>query len=97
MTRNPFEPPANANIEISVSPMPAGKTLIWKRLLFWFLGFVVLFLSNVLVESLILPSWGLENTPSNDLYFKMWWMLVGVWLVFGFTIVSALQRSTGVR
>ena len=98
MSRNPYEPPehATSNFLLTARRLLISKPSGKKRMLFWFLGFVFLFLSNVLVESLILPNWGLENTPRNDIYFQTWWLLVGVWLVFGNIIISAFQRTTDV-
>lgn len=65
-----------------------------KRLLLWGAGFVFLFAVNAVVELLILPLIGLENTPRNDIYFQSWWVVVGFWLVFGNTILSAFDKKS---
>jgi len=54
-----------------------------KRVVLWVAGFVVLFLINALVELVLLPLWGLDNTDKNDIYFKSWWVAVAIWLLFG--------------
>jgi len=54
-----------------------------KRLITWLSGFAILFLIDLLVESILLPMWGLDNTPKNDIYFKLWWLIFVLWLVFG--------------
>ena len=63
-----------------------------KRLVLWGAGFIVLFLINALVELALLPLWGLDNTDKNDIYFISWWIVVGMWLVFGNEILKALDR-----
>ena len=65
-----------------------------KRLIFWGVGFIVLFLINALVESLLLPLLGLDNTPKNDIYFQMWWIVVGIWLLFGIKFLKFVERKS---
>ena len=43
-----------------------------KRFVFWVAGFIVLFLMDLLVEFILLPLWGLDNTEENDTYFQSW-------------------------
>tara|TARA_B110000259_G_scaffold6172_1_gene6806 strand:- start:700 stop:903 length:204 start_codon:yes stop_codon:yes gene_type:complete len=61
-----------------------------KKQTLWLIGFLDLFLINVLVESIILPYLDLENTPKNDLYFQIWWLFVIVWLFFGKKLLDKL-------
>ena len=63
-----------------------------KRVAIWVAGFVVLFLINLLVEAFLLPTWGLENTTKNDLYFQLWWVAVGIWFVFGNSILMVFEK-----
>ena len=63
-----------------------------KNFLLWSAGFAFLFLFNLFVEFLVLPTLNLDNTPKNDLYFQVWWLCVGVWLVFGNMILSSLAK-----
>ncbi len=42
-----------------------------KNLIIWGIGFVALFLIDVLVEAVLLPHWGLNHTDKNDIYFKV--------------------------
>ena len=65
-----------------------------KRLIFWGIGFVVLFLINLLVEFFLLPLWELDNTDKNDIYFKCWWIVVGIWLLFGIKFLKYIERNT---
>lgn len=65
-----------------------------KRLIFWGLGFVILFLINLVVEAFLLPLWGLEDTDRNDIYFKSWWIVVGCWLLFGITFLKYWEKKT---
>ena len=71
MTLNPYEPPAGGTPSDATganSPL-AGWESIVKRLLVWCVGFVLLFAINVFVELLVLPRWGLDESPENDIYF----------------------------
>ena len=65
-----------------------------KHLLIWIFVFVLLFVFNALTEAVLLPWWGLDNTPKNDLYFKIWWGVVAVWLLFGWPILNALGKRS---
>ncbi len=58
----------------------------------WILGFIFLFLLNLVVEALILPLLDLENTPRNDVYFKVWWVAVGLWFLFGRSFLKKLFK-----
>lgn len=60
-----------------------------KKYLFWGLGFVILFLLDLVVEFYLLPLWGLDNTPRNDIYFIVWWIIVLLWLVFGLKLLKS--------
>jgi|TARA_B110000967_G_scaffold45477_1_gene45790 hypothetical protein len=61
-----------------------------KKQTLWLIGFLDLFLINVLVESIILPYLDLENTPKNDLYFQIWWAFVITWFIFGKKLLDKL-------
>ena len=56
-------------------------------------GFALLFAVNALVELLILPQLGFENTPDNDVYFQSWWVLLGLWFVFGNSILTKIDTE----
>lgn len=64
-----------------------------KTLVLWGIGFVVLFAINLLVELVLLPLMGLDNTPRNDIYFQSWWVVVGFWLVFGNMILERFTKT----
>ena len=64
-----------------------------KRLMYWALGFVILFFNNMIVEVFLLPFWGLDGTDKNDIYFKTWWIVVGCWLLFGITLLKFLEKK----
>ena len=74
-----------------------------RRLVLWVAGFVVLLAVNAVVELFLLPYWGLDNSPRNDIYFRGWWAIVAAWLLFGNLILikieghhdSVSQGSTG--
>ncbi|MDF1694763.1 MAG: hypothetical protein P1U56_02975 [Saprospiraceae bacterium] len=59
-----------------------------KKNVIWISGFVLLFLLNLAVEFFILPTIGLDNTPKNDIYFKIWWLAVGTWLIIGRILID---------
>ena len=95
MNQNPYEPPIGDTPHgaTPANSSPAGRESTIHRLIVWVVGFVVLFAINALVELVILPRWGLNNTQKNDVYFKLWWFVVGVWFVFGNAIVAAFART----
>ncbi|HMK26427.1 MAG TPA: hypothetical protein VK483_10380 [Chitinophagaceae bacterium] len=64
-----------------------------RRLIIWGIGFVVLAFIDFIVEFFLLPLWGLDNTPKNDIYFQSWWVVVGLWLLFGLKFLKYLQRK----
>ena len=64
------------------------KRIFRKRILFWGVGFLILFLINILVELIILPNFGLDNTDNNDIYFQSWWLVVGLWMLFGLKFIK---------
>lgn len=64
-----------------------------KRFVLWGIGFIILFLINVVVELIILPLLGLDNTEKNDIYFQSWWVVVGIWLLFGLKIIKYWQKQ----
>ena len=64
------------------------KRIFQKRILFWGVGFLILFLINILVELIILPNFGLDNTDNNDIYFQPWWLVVGLWMLFGLKFIK---------
>ena len=64
-----------------------------KRFVLWVGGFIALFLIDLLVESIFLPLWGLDNTEKNDIYFQSWWIVVGLWLLFGMKLLKFLKPS----
>ncbi len=64
-----------------------------KKLLKWGLGFLSLFLFNVLVESIVLPALDLDNTPKNDLYFQAWWACIVLWLFFGLRLLKWTSKK----
>ncbi|MGC6480268.1 MAG: hypothetical protein ACON42_07805 [Flavobacteriaceae bacterium] len=49
----------------------------------WILGFYGLFGFNLLVEAFVLPYFGWDNTPDNDWYFQLWWVIVLLWAFLG--------------
>ncbi|MFY0652142.1 MAG: hypothetical protein JXQ96_08925 [Cyclobacteriaceae bacterium] len=65
-----------------------------KKVFFWILGFVILFLINVFVEAILLPYWDLDNTDKNDIYFQSWWVVVGIWLLFGRKFLDLMNGKT---
>lgn len=65
-----------------------------KRLAFWVAGFVLLFLINVLAESVILPALGLHGSK-NDFYFIAWWGVVLLWLLFGYFATGREDSEAG--
>ncbi len=76
------------------------KLIIWiksslnkKRIIFWLIGFVILFLIDVLVEALLLPYLGLDHSEKNDIYFKLWWVVVGIWLLIGIKFLKHIERK----
>jgi quinol-cytochrome oxidoreductase complex cytochrome b subunit len=70
-----------------------NKELNMMKYIFWIIGFIVLFMINLVVELYLLPLWGLDNTPKNDIYFKCWWIVVGVWFLFGMQLVRSAGRK----
>jgi hypothetical protein len=64
-----------------------------KRFVLWGTGFVVLFGLNTLIEVVFLPLWGLDSTIENDIYFKSWWVIVGVWLLFGVRFLGYVMAN----
>ncbi len=64
-----------------------------KNLIVWVIGFVILFLIDILVESILLPYWGLDYTDENDIYFKLWWVVVGIWFLFGLVFLKHFERK----
>ena len=60
----------------------------------WVLGFFVLFLFNAFVEAILLPRWGLDDTPRNDIYFQCWWAVVGLWFLFGIPALLVITSSS---
>ncbi len=64
-----------------------------KRYVLWGTGFVLHFIINMVVELILLPSWGLDNTEQNDIYFQIWWIVVGLWLVFGIKIANSFENK----
>jgi quinol-cytochrome oxidoreductase complex cytochrome b subunit len=65
-----------------------------KRLIIWLSGFIVLLLIDLLVEFLLLPLIGLDHTPKNDIYFQCWWIVVGIWFVFGLIFLRYIERKS---
>lgn len=65
----------------------------WKRLIKWGSGFLVLFLINVLIEAVFLPLLDLDNTDKNDIYFQIWWIVVGIWLLFGLLFLKYIEKK----
>ncbi|MDP8204578.1 MAG: hypothetical protein P9L95_08625 [Candidatus Tenebribacter mawsonii] len=65
-----------------------------KRLLIWLSGFIVLVLIDLLVEFLLLPLIGLDNTTKNDIYFQIWWIVVGIWLIFGLIFLKYIGKRS---
>ena len=64
-----------------------------KHLVIWIAGFVVLFLINFIVEFILLPLWNLDNTPKNDIYFKLWCVAVGIWFLYGIKVWKAFSKK----
>lgn len=59
----------------------------------WAAGFALLFLFNVLVEAIVLPMLDMNNTDKNDIYFIAWWIVVGLWLLFGLKIIKHIEQK----
>jgi hypothetical protein len=68
------------------------KTTI-RQLIFWLAGFAILFLFNLFVEYFVLTWLDLHNTTANDPYFISWWLLVLVWLIFGWKMVGSMFKE----
>jgi hypothetical protein len=68
------------------------KTTI-RQLIFWLAGFAILFLFNLFVEYFVLTWLDLHNTTANDPYFISWWLLVLVWLIFGWKMVGSMFKQ----
>jgi len=68
-----------------------------KRLLLWIAGFAILFLFNVFVEVVVLTYLDLHNTDKNDIYFQLWWIVVGIWLLFGYKLLGVLNKSQNLQ
>ena len=49
---------------------------------------MILFFINLIVDVFLLPLWGLDGTDRNDIYFKIWWIVVECWLIFGTTLLK---------
>ena len=64
-----------------------------RRLIIWIFGFVVIFLLNILVENVLLPKLDLNNTDKNDIYFKAWWLVAGIWLVVGLPLLALIDKN----
>lgn len=84
LTGNDAPYPALADTE---RPLPLQRTVLWLA------GFALLFAVNALVELLILPQLGFEDTPDNDVYFQSWWVLLGLWFVFGNSILTKIDTE----
>ena len=69
------------------------KPMNKKNLAIWGLGFIFLCVINILVELVLLPLTGLDNSSKNDIYFQSWWVVVGGWFVFGNMILKALTGT----
>ncbi len=95
MTSRPCDQPADLTEHNDTCPVFAGteRTLPLQRTVLWLAGFALLFAVNALVELLILPQLGIENTPENDVYFKSWWVLLGLWFVFGNSILTTIDTE----
>jgi hypothetical protein len=63
-----------------------------RKIIIWIIGFAVLLIIDLLVERLLLPAIGLDKTEKNDLYFKLWWVLVAIWLIFGLPVLGYIER-----
>lgn len=57
------------------------------------LGFVLLFAINLAVEFLLFPALNLDNTDKNDIYFKVWWLVVAAWFLAGLSILQSFEKS----
>lgn len=70
--------------------------MISKQNIYWAAGFLLLFIINVLVEAFVLPAFNLDNTPKNDIYFKIWWIVVILWLLTGRIVTKSLIKNKDV-
>mgnify|MGYP000081137046 FL=1 len=65
-----------------------------KRILLkWGLGFIVLFLFDVFMETLVLPLIDLDKSPKNDLHLHGWGFCVVLWLLFGYCFLNRRSKS----
>ena len=64
-----------------------------KHLIIWIAGFVMLIVVNFIVEFVLLPIWGLDNTPKNDIYFKLWWVAIGIWFLYGIKVWKSFMKN----
>ena len=66
-----------------------------KRVVIWGLGFVVLLLFDLFVEYVIFTALDFHNTPKNDIFFLIWWIVVGLWFLFGLPFLWYLGKRKG--
>ena len=49
----------------------------------WILGFVVLFVFDLFIEGVVFEWLELSGTTKNDWFFKVWWVAVVIWFLYG--------------
>jgi hypothetical protein len=49
----------------------------------WILGFVVLFVFDFFIEGVVFEWLELNGTIKNDWFFKVWWVAVVIWFLYG--------------
>ena len=49
----------------------------------WILGFVVLFVFDLFIEGVVFEWLELIGTTKNDWFFKVWWVAVVIWFLYG--------------
>lgn len=62
-----------------------------KKIIIWGIGFVILAFIDFIVEFFLLPLWDLDNTPRNDIYFQCWWVVVGLWFLYGLIFLKPVS------
>jgi hypothetical protein len=49
----------------------------------WILGFVILLIFDLFIEGVVFEWLKLNGTTKNDWFFKVWWVAVVIWFLYG--------------
>jgi len=49
----------------------------------WILGFVGLLIFDLFIEGVVFEWLKLNGTTKNDWFFKVWWVVVVIWFLYG--------------